>query len=80
MFSTIHLIVLILGLLFGLEAFAISMSFGETLASAALQASGWWGAFSASHFLAYLAIRRRSPSPTDDDTRDPSPEGADTAD
>ncbi len=69
MISTTHIVVLALGLLFGLEAFAIGVSLGETLVSAALQASAWWGAFSASHFLAHAAIkRRRHPPCPDNDT------------
>lgn len=74
MTSTIHLIILTLGLLFGLESLAISMSFGESLAAAALQASGWWGAFSATHFLGYLAVKRHIPPPRRHIAPPPSPD------
>ena len=47
-----------LGLLFlyGFGVFAICLHAGENLVSSAIQASGWWAAFSISHLVGYLAI------------------------
>jgi hypothetical protein len=69
MFSPTNIIVLGLGLLFGVEAFTICLTFGEGVGSAALQASGWWGAFSASHALAYRAAKPRTAKASENDAQ-----------
>ena len=50
-----------LGLMFlyGIGVFALCLHAGETLLSAALEASGWWVAFSISHLFGYLALTLR---------------------
>ncbi len=55
--STLKYIVFGLGLPFGLSAFAIGLSIGDDLATAAVQAVGWWLAFSTSNALAYLPFK-----------------------
>lgn len=57
--SSLNMIVLVLGLLFGIEAFASCVTIGESIGAALLQAVGWWGTFSASHFFTYQAIKQR---------------------
>lgn len=57
--STIKVIVFGLGIPFGIAAFAICLSIGDNFTSAAIKASAWWAAFSASHALTYLAIKSR---------------------
>jgi hypothetical protein len=42
--------------LYGFGVFALCLQAGENLVSSAIQASGWWIAFSVSHLLGYLAI------------------------
>jgi hypothetical protein len=56
--SAILLIVLGLGLMFlyGIGVFAMCLHAGENPVSSAIQASGWWAAFSISHLVGYLAI------------------------
>lgn len=66
MSSTINVIVLVLGLLFGVEAFAICVTIGESLGTSILQASGWWGAFSISHLFAYRIAKPRRYAPQND--------------
>ncbi|MFZ2333984.1 MAG: hypothetical protein WAW35_03635 [Sideroxyarcus sp.] len=58
MSSAILLIVLGLGLMFlyGIGVFAMCLHAGENLVSSAIQASGWWAAFSISHLVGYLTI------------------------
>lgn len=58
MSSAITVIIFGLGLMFlyGFGVFAMCLQAGENLLSAATQASGWWAAFSISHFIGYLAI------------------------
>lgn len=56
--SMINIIFFGLSLLFlyGIGVFALSLHAGENLISSAIQASGWWIAFSVSHMFGYLAI------------------------
>lgn len=58
MSSAITVIYFGLGLLFlyGFGVFAICLHAGESMISSAIQASGWWVAFTVSHFFSYLAI------------------------
>jgi hypothetical protein len=58
MSSAMSLIFLGLGLLFlyGVGVFALCLQAGENLVSSAIQASGWWAAFSISHLFGYLVI------------------------
>jgi hypothetical protein len=58
MSSAISVIIFGLGLMFiyGFGVFAICLHAGETLLSAATQASGWWAAFSISQLIGYMAI------------------------
>jgi hypothetical protein len=58
MSSAITVIFFALGLLFlyGFGVFAMCLHAGETMVSAAIEASGWWIAFAVSHFLSYLAV------------------------
>lgn len=50
-----------LGLIFlyGICVFALCLQAGEGLLSAALEASGWFAAFSVSHIFGYLALTLR---------------------
>lgn len=43
-------------LLFGFGVFAMCLQAGESIISAAMEASGWWAAFSVSYFFGHLAI------------------------
>jgi len=43
-------------LLFGFGVFAMCLHAGESILSAAAEASGWWAAFSVSYFFGHLAI------------------------
>ncbi|MBI4807757.1 MAG: hypothetical protein HY799_02240 [Nitrosomonadales bacterium] len=43
-------------LLFGFGVFAMCLHAGESIMSAAAEASGWWVAFSVSYFFGHLAI------------------------
>ena len=45
--------------LYGVGVFALCLHAGEELLSAAFEASGWFAAFSISHFIGYLAITLR---------------------
>lgn len=58
MSSAMSVILLGFGLLFlyGFGVFALCLQAGENLISSAIQASGWWIAFSVSHLFGYLAI------------------------
>jgi len=58
MSSAISVILVGLSLMFlyGFGVFAMYMYAGENLLTAATHASGWWAAFSISHFFGYLAI------------------------
>lgn len=58
MSSATNIILIGIGLLFmyGVGVFALYLNAGENKISAALAASGWWLAFSASQVLCYLAI------------------------
>ena len=58
MSSVIVLVSFGLGLMFmyGIGVFALCLHAGENLLSAAIQASGWWAAFSISHLVGYLTI------------------------
>jgi hypothetical protein len=47
---------LILTFLYGIGVFALCVHAGESLVSAATEASGWWVAFSASYFFGHLAF------------------------
>lgn len=42
--------------LFGFGVFAMCLHAGESIISAAAEASGWWAAFSVSYFFGHLAI------------------------
>ena len=46
-------------LLYGVGVFVLCLQAGEGLLSAVLEASGWFAAFSVSHFLGYLALTLR---------------------
>jgi len=61
MSSAITVIAFGLGLMFlyGFGVFALCLNAGEGLLSAALEASGWWAAFSISHLFGYLALTLR---------------------
>lgn len=54
------IIVIVFGLslisLYGIGVFAMCLHAGESLTSALQEASGWWAAYSVSHFLGYLVI------------------------
>ncbi len=56
--SAITVIFFGLGLLFlyGFGVFAMCLHAGESIVSAAIEASGWWIAFAVSHVLSYLAL------------------------
>ncbi len=56
--SAIIVIFFGLGLLFlyGFGVFAMCLHAGESIVSAAIEASGWWIAFAVSHVLSYLAL------------------------
>jgi hypothetical protein len=58
MSSAIFLVAFGLGLMFmyGVGVFVLCLHAGENIVSAALQASGWWAAFSVSHLVGYLTI------------------------
>ena len=58
MSSVISVIFFGLGLMFlyGFGVFAMCLHAGENLVSSALEASGWWAAFSVSQLIGYLAI------------------------
>jgi hypothetical protein len=58
MSSAMSVIYIGFGLLFlyGLGVFALCLQAGENLISSAIEASGWWAAFSISHIVGYLAI------------------------
>jgi hypothetical protein len=45
--------------LYGVGVFALCLQAGESLLSAALEASGWFAAFSISHILGYLTLTLR---------------------
>jgi hypothetical protein len=47
---------LVLTFLYGLGVFALCIHAGESLISAATEASGWWAAFSISYFFGHLAF------------------------
>lgn len=61
MSSAISVILFGLGLMFlyGFGVFAMCLHAGESLISAATQASGWWAAFSISQLIGYLTITLR---------------------
>jgi len=42
--------------LFGVGVFAMCLHAGESIISAAAEASGWWAAFSVSYFFGHMAI------------------------
>ena len=58
MSSAMSVIYIGFGLLFlyGLGVFALCLQAGENPISSAIEASGWWAAFSISHIVGYLAI------------------------
>jgi hypothetical protein len=43
-------------LLFGFGVFAMCLHAGESIISAATEASSWWAAFSVSYFFGHMAI------------------------
>lgn len=43
-------------LLFGFGVFAMCLRAGESIVSAAIEASSWWAAFSVSYFFGHMAI------------------------
>lgn len=61
MSSAIPVIFFGFGLMFiyGFGVFAICLHAGETLFSAALEASGWWAAFSISQLIGFMTITLR---------------------
>jgi hypothetical protein len=50
---------LFLFFVYGVGVFALCLQADEGLLSAALEASGWFAAFSISHFFGYLALTLR---------------------
>lgn len=58
MSSALFIVIYGLGmlLLFGFGVFALCLHAGETIISAATEASGWWAAFSVSYFFGHMAI------------------------
>ena len=58
MSSAMSVIYIGFGLLFlyGFGVFALCLQAGQNLVSSAIEASGWWAAFSISHIVGYLAI------------------------